>query len=407
MTKQDIYQVVTDRILEALDRGTVPWRNPITPAPGSGGLAFPTNLESGKPYRGINVFLLATTAMCEGYRSAYWLTFRQAKEKGGNVRKGEKATPIVFFKKLEVDDPEGGGEDGKKHIPMLKKYSVFNLEQIDGIETPDTSSGSSQDDEPRYVEPVAAADTILKGYVLPPTVETGGYRAYYRPATDTVKIPSVVDFEDAASHACTFFHELVHSTGHSKRMDRGLDQKLPDFGAPAYGKEELIAECGSAFLCATAGILPDTIEQSAAYIDGWRKTLKADKKVVVQAAAAAQRAVDHILGVSWDEANDNTAGAVGRTTPSRGSREKKLVDSLKADLQAFPLPGQANLNSTATAEERSAYISAVLGWWNDHVEEWTAQGVLNHQKNPVVNPNPVPVKGNFPANVPGCGPGGA
>ena len=300
--KQDIYQVVTDRILDALDRGTVPWRNPITPAPGSGGLAFPANLSSGKPYRGINVFLLATTAMCEGYRSAYWLTFRQAKECGGNVRKGEKATPIVFFKKLEVDDSKKGS-DGKKFIPMLKKYSVFNLEQIDGIEPPEPpdTPDLEQDNERPPVEPLDAADAILKGYILPPAIETGGLRAYYRPATDTVRMPIADDFADAASHAATFFHELVHSTGHSKRLGRGLDQKLPHFGAPAYGKEELIAECGSAFLCATAGILPETIEQSAAYIDGWRRKIKGDKKLVVQAAAAAQRAADHILGVSWDE----------------------------------------------------------------------------------------------------------
>ena len=301
MAKQDIYQVVTDRILEALDRGTVPWRNPIS----NGGIPFPANLSSGKPYRGINVFLLATTAMCEGYRSAYWLTFRQAKECGGNVRKGEKSTPIVFFKRLEVDDNKGG-DDKKKFIPMLKKYSVFNLEQIDGIDPPDTPD-LVQDDERPPIEPLAAADAILKGYVLPPKVETGGSRAYYRPATDTVRMPAADDFDNASSHACVFFHELVHSTGHSKRLDRGLDQKLPHFGAASYGKEELIAECGSAFLCATAGILPETIEQSAAYIDGWRRKIKGDKKLVVHAAAAAQRAVDHILGVSWDDANATPA----------------------------------------------------------------------------------------------------
>jgi antirestriction protein ArdC len=312
MAKQDIYQVVTDRIIEALDRGTVPWRNPIS----TGGLAFPANLSSGKPYRGINVFLLATTAMCEGYRSAYWLTFRQAKECGGNVRKGEKSTPIVFFKRLEVDDRKGG-DDKKKFIPMLKKYSVFNLEQIDGIEPPDLA----QDDERTPVEPLAAIDAIRKGYVLPPKIETGGLRAYYRPATDTVKVPAADDFDNAASHACTFFHELVHSTGHSKRLDRGLDAKLPPFGAPAYGKEELVAECGSAFLCATAGILPDTIEQSAAYIDGWRKKIKGDKKLVVQAAAAAQRAADHILGVSWDDAN---------TTPANDTGPAAVADDEKA-----------------------------------------------------------------------------
>lgn len=292
MAKQDIYQAVTDRIIEALDRGTVPWRNPIAGA----GLSFPHNLTTGKAYRGINVLLLACTALDQGYRSGYWMTFKQAKDHGGQVRKGEKSTPIVFFKKLEVEDQKTGEE---KKIPMLRKYNVFNVEQVEGIEPQDLEGF---DPDRPAVAPLDIAQTILKGYVLPPAIQTEGLRAFYHPPKDAVYMPPPEEFESAEAHASILFHELIHSTGHSKRLDRGINTKLAPFGSPDYSKEELIAECGAAFLCATAGILPQTIDQSAAYIESWRKALKGDKRLIVQSAAAAQRAVDHILGVSWEEA---------------------------------------------------------------------------------------------------------
>jgi hypothetical protein len=206
--------------------------------------------------------------------------------------------------------------------------------------------------------------------------------ACYKPATDAVGMPDRERFESTESYYATLFHELVHSTGHRKRLDRGLDPRPPPFGSADYSKEELVAEMGASFLAAHAGISPATIEQSAAYIDGWRRKLRDDKKLVVQAAGAGQRAADHILGVAWDEATNNTKQ--DSTPTSADIAELPLTDRLKADLQAFPRPGQANLNSTATTEQRSAYIAAVLGWWNERVDRWVEHNVLNPSRNPAV-----------------------
>ena len=293
MAKIDIYQAVTDRILETLDKGTVPWRHPIKRSGDNDGL--PRSMSSKKPYRGVNIFLLAMTAWAKGYESAYWLTYRQAKAQGGQVRKGEKASLVVFWKRYATKDKATGEE---KVVPVIRHYNVFNAEQCEGIEAPDAVR-PDPDAEP--FEPIAQAEKIVAGYTGGPVIEHGGGQAFYRPLEDKVRIATPDRFESSGSYYATLFHELAHSTGHSSRLDRGLDQKLAPFGSTDYSKEELVAEMGAAFLAATAGISPPTIDQSAAYIEGWRKKLKGDKKLIVQAAGAGQRAADHILGVSWDD----------------------------------------------------------------------------------------------------------
>ena len=305
MAKIDIYQAVTDRILEALDKGTVPWRHPIRRGDGghpSGG--WPKSLSSGKPYRGINIFLLAMTAWAKGYGSDYWLTYKQAQQQGGQVRKGEKSSLVVFWKRYVTKDKETG-ED--KIVPVIRHYNVFNAEQCDGVETPKsiTDGGAVGKEKTEPVGPIAACERVVLGYEAGPVLSHGGIQAFYAPMSDSVQIPAIDRFESAERYYATLFHELVHSTGHSSRLDRGLDKKMAPFGSADYSKEELIAEMGAAFLAASTGISPPTIEQSAAYIDNWRKKLRGDKKLIVQAAGAGQRATDHILGVTWDEANDN------------------------------------------------------------------------------------------------------
>lgn len=280
----DIYQAVTDRILKALEQGTVPWRNPISRG---GGDEWPKNLTSGKPYRGINVFLLAMTTWAEGFDSSYWLTYRQAAAKGGQVRKGEKSSMVVFWKQYETTDKESGQPTT---VPVLRYYRVFNAAQCDGLETPDTPPRT----EP--FEPLTAAEKIAEGYVDGPEVQHGGSKAFYRPSQDLVRMPEPGRFVSREFYYATLFHELGHSTGHSKRFNRGLDTQLAPFGSADYSKEELVAEMASAFLCAAAGISPPTIDQAAAYIDGWRTKLKGDKRLVVAAAGAGQRAADLILG---------------------------------------------------------------------------------------------------------------
>lgn len=304
MGKIDIYQAVTDRILTLLDQGTVPWRQPFTK---QGSAGFPANLVSGKPYRGINVFLLACTAMMEGFTSSSWLTYKQARERGGHVKRGEKAAPIVFWKQYNTQDKETGKD---KTVPVLRLYNVFNACQCEGLETPDIKE-PEETAEP--FEPIEQAAKIIEGYKQSPELVTGGNLACYHPLNDTVRMPEPERFESPESYYLTYFHELTHSTGHSSRLDRGLDTKLAPFGSADYSKEELVAEMGAAFLAASAQISPETIDQSAAYIDGWRRKLKADKKLVVQASGAAQRAADMILGLAGHEQTGPDTALPSRT----------------------------------------------------------------------------------------------
>ncbi len=294
-TRRDIYQEVTDQILELLDQGTVPWRNPIAKAGGGG---WPLNLHSKKPYRGINVFLLSAIGWAKGYSSDYWLTFKQAGERGGQVRKGEKSSLVVFWKQYTTEDRTTGDE---VMIPFLKHYNVFNAEQCEGITPPDAFA---PDANAAPFEPLEAAEAIIRGYAQKPPISHSGGRAFYRPSTDEIVMPEPVRFDSRENYYSTLFHECVHSTGHSKRVNRGLDVDTSPFGSADYSKEELIAEMGAAFLSASAGISPPTIDQSAAYIQGWMKQLKGDKKFVVQAAGAAQKATDFILGTEFDNAAD-------------------------------------------------------------------------------------------------------
>lgn len=279
----DVYQIVTDQIISLLESGTVPWRQPWT----GGSDNYPRNLRTGKPYRGVNVFLLAVTAWQQGYESRYWLTFKQAQERGGKIRRGEKSTLVVFWKQLEVEDKQTG--EAKK-VPCLRYYRVFNVEQCDGLEVPDATGH-----DPLDFQPINAAQQIVTGYPQGPTIEHHGGKAYYRPSEDTVAMPEPERFGSAEAYYNVLFHELTHSTGHAARLAR-LEGTPAAFGTADYSKEELIAEMGAAFLSAYAGIITDTVENSAAYIQGWLKKLRDDKRLVVSAAGAAQRAADWILG---------------------------------------------------------------------------------------------------------------
>jgi antirestriction protein ArdC len=281
----DLYAEVTNQIVFMLEKGVVPWRSPIL---GRSTAGHPKNLESGKQYRGINVFLLAFTAWAQGYDSAYWLTFNQAKQRGGLVKKGEKSSMVVFWKEYEVADKETG--EAKK-IPVLRYYNVFNATQCDGIEIPDAVKF-----EPLDFKPIEAADAVVKGYAEAPAIEHGGQQACYRPLADIVRMPEPSRFISAEEYYSTLFHELGHSTGHSKRLDRKLDTDPKPFGSPDYGREELIAEMSAAFLCGHVGIPPTVIENQAAYLQGWLKQLKDDKRLVIAAAGAAQKAADWIRG---------------------------------------------------------------------------------------------------------------
>jgi antirestriction protein ArdC len=276
------YDVVTDRIIAALDSGVVPWRKPWSLAPGQ----RPHNVTSKRTYTGINALVLGLA----GYTDPRWITYRKAVELGGHVRRGQKSTPVVLWKPFEreVENDDGGTE--VKTYWLLRYYSVFNVEQCDGLELPAIET-------PEPFDPIAAAETIVAGMPNRPSIaHNGADSAFYRPSEDTVHLPPRTAFDGTGEYYSTVFHELGHSTGHRTRLDRhGLERGIAPFGSPTYSKEELVAEFAAAFLCNEAGI-ENTIDNSAAYVQGWAKKLRTNKRLVVTAASQGQRAADYILG---------------------------------------------------------------------------------------------------------------
>jgi antirestriction protein ArdC len=276
-----VYDQITERIMAMLEQGSIPWHKPWSVKRG-----FPCNLVSKKPYRGINVFLLHAMH----YESPFWLTFHQAQQLGGNVRKGEKACPVVFWKQLEIEDKDSHEIE---KVPMARFYYVFNVAQCDGLnELPD---------------PTAQAVTTKPAEIVAnmpqrPAIKHGMAKAFYSPAGDFVGMPNPERFTSEDEMYSVLFHELTHSTGHESRLNRPTITEANGFGSEEYSKEELIAEMGAAFLCGQAGIVERTLNNSAAYLQNWLEALKNDNKLIVQAAAQAQKAADFILGTKFDEA---------------------------------------------------------------------------------------------------------
>lgn len=323
--RPSVYQIVTDRIIASLKEGIIPWEKPWK-APTFAGGSFPRNFVTGKPYRGVNVFLLWGTS----FSSPFWLTFKQAQELGGNVRKGEKGSQIVFYKQLqgrketkeENRTPVEGRKDDDRAPFILTYYTVFNVEQCDGLTIPTV--------EPAPTLPVdadEACEAIVSGWAGRPTIRTEEVnegRAYYRPATDSVHLPARFRFIDTAHYYATLFHELVHSTAHESRLARKFGNS---FGDELYSKEELVAETGAAFLCAFAGIATKHTEQNTtAYIQNWISKLEQDNRLIVQAAASAQRAVDLIMGLHLEgQGAEDGEGSAANTGASSSQRSELLA----------------------------------------------------------------------------------
>jgi antirestriction protein ArdC len=271
----NVYEIITVKILEALSNGVVPWRKPWK------GTGAPKNLISKKAYRGVNVFLL----MCQPFNSAWWVTFKQAKDLGGSVRKGEKGTPVVFWTRV----PDKRDPEGKKQAFLLRYYTVFNVEQCDGIPVEATATAVEDREHP-------TCEQIVKGYDPNPCIKHGGDVACYSPRNDTVTMPPKKSFHTPEEYYSTLFHELGHSTGAVNRLNR---KGIADFDGRrdhSYAFEELVAECSAAFLAGEAGIAPMTLENSAAYIAHWKKALTDEPRWLVMASAQASKACDLILG---------------------------------------------------------------------------------------------------------------
>jgi antirestriction protein ArdC len=294
----NVYQIVTERIIQSLEQGVIPWRRPWKVA------SHPRNFVSSKPYRGINVLLLAT----QGYSSPFWLTYKQATERGGYVRKGEKATPIVFWK-VEQKARQDASETNSDRLFMLRYYNVFNLEQ--------TTLAPA---EPAPVQPVTSCAAVLDGWQQKPRLISDDptvSQAEYFPKLDAIAMPLMSRFHSSEFYYATLFHEMVHSTGHPSRLNREGIANFDKFGSERYSKEELVAEIGSAFLCGHTGIAKPEIESNTtAYLQNWTAALKGDSRLIVSAAAQAQHAVDMILGTPVEEpAQDSDHLAFPQTQP--------------------------------------------------------------------------------------------
>jgi antirestriction protein ArdC len=283
--KRDIYIEITDRVIEMLEKGVAPWRKPWKCA----GL-LPTNLKSRKIYRGINLLVLSMTE----HTSPFWVTFNQAKELGGRIKAGEKGTTVVLWKFLRAFERGESGEIREDRVPLMRHYTIFNLDQTDGIDVP------KPDGESQAFDSIEAVEKIIADMPEPPEIRHGGARASYDSRGDIVSMPPRSAFTSSSAYYSTLLHEIGHSTGNVKRLARPAIVNGGHFGAGDYSKEELVAEFTSAFLCARVGI-ENEIEQSAAYLQGWLSALRDDRRVLVQAAGLAQRAADYVLNVHFDE----------------------------------------------------------------------------------------------------------
>jgi len=270
-----VYDLITNKILEQLEKGVIPWQMPWNSQ-------MPKNLITQNPYRGINILLLSFS----DYKSPYWLTYKQAKDLKGYIMAGEKGTPIVFWNMLNVkaNDDEDKVE---KIIPFLQYHTVFNAEQCEKIPVP-------KDDLIEF-KPIEECEKVINNMPKRPFINEGRNRACYIPSKDVLEIPQRAVFKNIEGYYATLFHELVHSTGHTSRLNRNTVSELSPFGSENYSKEELIAEIGASFVCGMTGITNQTIENNASYIGNWLKRLQDDKKLIITAASNAQRACDFIL----------------------------------------------------------------------------------------------------------------
>jgi len=288
-TRLSSYERIQERLLAIMQEGTLPWAKPWSVTAGR-----PRNLISKKFYRGSNVLFLGV----QQYASPWWLTFNQAKQLGGNIRKGEKGTPITFWKSIPKKERDTTtGEERSYSVPFLQTYVVFNVAQCEGIKVPSTPTADVViEDRGRFV----LCEEVGLKMEAPVTVKYGYAGAWYRPAPDIIEMPTLAEFQSPEEFYSTKFHEMIHATGHAKRLDRTTLTDAVRFGDVKYCQEELVAEIGASFLCAHVGIDNVTLNNSAAYLRGWMERLQGDVRMFLKASSEAQKAVDYILNLPPD-----------------------------------------------------------------------------------------------------------
>ncbi|MEP7309326.1 MAG: zincin-like metallopeptidase domain-containing protein [Acidobacteriota bacterium] len=288
--KQDIYARITGQIVAALETGVRPWVRPWNAEHAAGRITRPLR-HNGQPYTGINILSLWASATAQGFAAPIWMTYRQATEFNAHVRKGEKGSPVVYANRITRTETDAdSGADVARDIHFLKGYTVFNVEQIEGLPEPYTAPASPRLD---VLARIAHAERFF--VTTGATLSFGGNRAFYRPATDSIVLPSFETFRDAESYYATLAHETVHWVGHESRLARDFGSRR--FGSEGYAVEELVAELGAAFICADLDLSLEPREDHACYMADWLKVLKDDNRAIFTAASHAQRAADFLNGL--------------------------------------------------------------------------------------------------------------
>lgn len=278
--------MINDKIIDRLENGVIPWQMPWDAS-----IDSPINLISKKAYNGVNFWILLDL-----HEQPYYLSYKQITEIGASLKKGAERFPIVFWKINQYANVDENGEVEMKTVPYLRYYSVYNIKDVDGVPEKLIPTPTN-----REFKPIQACKNIVENWDTRPTVKHGGGRAFYTPTFDYVQMPNPNVFHSGEEYYSTLFHELVHSTGHSSRLDR--HKKFPNhtFGSKDYSQEELVAEMGAAYLCGIAGIENKIIDNSAAYIKGWLKRLQDDRKLFFNAASMAQKAVNLMTNNLYSE----------------------------------------------------------------------------------------------------------
>src|SRR6266478_3823217 len=285
--KQDIYTRITNQIVSHLEKGVRPWVRPWNAEHAAGRITSPLR-HNGKPYSGINVLSLWASAMAQNFGAPIWMTFKQAAELDAHIRKGEKGSLVVYADSITRKETDGKtGDEIEREIPFLQGYIVFNVEQIEGLPEIFYAKAAPTRDPVARIE---HAENFFGS--MGATIRHGGNQAYYAQQLDYVQMPRFEAFRDAESYYSTLAHELTHWTKHPQRLDRDFGRK--SWGDEGYSREELVAELGSAFLCADLELHQEPREDNAAYIATWLEVLKNDNRAIFAAAAHAQRAADYL-----------------------------------------------------------------------------------------------------------------
>lgn len=292
--RQDVYTRITGQIIHSLEQGVRPWSKPWDAEHAAGRITRPLR-HNGLPYSGINILMLWFSATEQGFSAPIWMTFKQAAEMNAHVRKGEKGSLVVYANTITKKEDDGDGNEVERDIPFMKGYTVFNVEQIEGL--PEQFYAKA---EPKMTAPerIAHADAFFAATGI--NIQYRGTRACYAAEPDAIQMPPIETFRDAESFYATLAHEATHATKHPSRLDGNLGRK--NWGNEGYAREELVAELGAAFLCADLELTPEVREDHASYIASWLEVLKNDKRAIFQAASHAQRAVEFLHGLQQPKA---------------------------------------------------------------------------------------------------------